>query len=156
MGAVLWGCIRWPKYWSFSFSISPSSEYSGLISPKIDWSDFLAVQGTFQESSPAPQFEGINSLVFCLLYGPALRTIRDLWEDHRLDYVDICRQSNVSAFQHTVSVCHRFPAEKQCLLFHGCSHHLQWSWSPRRGNLSLLPHFSLLFAMQQWGWMPWS
>ena len=39
-------CIRWPKYWSFSFSISPSSEYSGLISFRIDWFDLLAVQGT--------------------------------------------------------------------------------------------------------------
>ena len=41
-------CIRWPKYWSFSFSISPSKAYSGLISLKIDWFDFLAVQGTFR------------------------------------------------------------------------------------------------------------
>ena len=41
-------CIRWPKYWSFSFSISPSNEYSGLISFKIDWFDLLAVQGTFK------------------------------------------------------------------------------------------------------------
>ena len=40
--------IRWPKYWSFSFSISPSSEYSGLISFQIDWFDFLAVQGTLK------------------------------------------------------------------------------------------------------------
>ena len=40
-------CIRWPKYWSFSFSISPSNEYSGLISLKIDWFDLFAVQGTF-------------------------------------------------------------------------------------------------------------
>ena len=40
--------IRWPKYWSFSFSISPSNEYSGLISFRIDWSDLLAVQGTFR------------------------------------------------------------------------------------------------------------
>ena len=39
-------CIRWPKYWSFSFSISPSSEYSGLISVRIDWLDLLAIQGT--------------------------------------------------------------------------------------------------------------
>ena len=52
--------IRWPKYWSFSFNISPSNEYSGLISFRIDWFD-LAVQGT-QESSPAPQFKVINSL----------------------------------------------------------------------------------------------
>ena len=41
-------CIRWPKYWSFSFSISPSNEYSGLISFGIDWSDLLAVQGTLK------------------------------------------------------------------------------------------------------------
>ena len=42
--------IRWPKYWSFSFSISPSSEYSGLISFRIDWFDLLAVQGTLKDA----------------------------------------------------------------------------------------------------------
>ena len=41
-------CIRWPKYWSFSFSISPSNEYSGLISFRMDWLDLVAVQGTFK------------------------------------------------------------------------------------------------------------
>ena len=41
-------CIRWPKYWSFTFSISPSNEYSGLISLRMDWSDLLAVQGTLK------------------------------------------------------------------------------------------------------------
>ena len=41
-------CIRWPKYWSFSFSISPSNEYSGLISFRMDWFDLLAVQGTLK------------------------------------------------------------------------------------------------------------
>ena len=44
-------CIRWPKYWSFSFSISPSSEYPGLISFRMDWLDLLAVQGTLQHHS---------------------------------------------------------------------------------------------------------
>ena len=52
----------------------------------------------FQESSPVPQFKGINSLAFCLLYGPALTTERDYWEDNSLDYMDLCQQSNVSAF----------------------------------------------------------
>ena len=51
-------CIRWPKYWSFSFSICPSNEYSGLISFRIDWFDLLEVQGT-QESSPILQFKSI-------------------------------------------------------------------------------------------------
>ena len=53
-------CIRWLKYWSFSFNISPSSEYSGLISFKIDWFDLLAVQETLK-ASPTPQFKSINS-----------------------------------------------------------------------------------------------
>ena len=44
-------CIRWPKYWSFNFSISPSNEYSGLISFRIDWFDLLAVQGTLKHHS---------------------------------------------------------------------------------------------------------
>ena len=57
-------CIRWLKYWNFSFSISPSNEFSGLISLRIDWFNLFAVQ----ESSPAPQFESNNSLVFSLLY----------------------------------------------------------------------------------------
>ena len=60
-------CIRWPKYWSFSFSTSPSNEYSGLISFRMDWLDLLTVQGT-QESSPAPQFKSINSLVLSSFY----------------------------------------------------------------------------------------
>jgi len=63
--------IRWPKYWSFSFIISPSSEYSGLISFRMDWLDLLAVQGT-QEFSPTPQFKSINSLVLSFLYSPTL------------------------------------------------------------------------------------
>ena len=48
-------CIRWPKYWSFSFSISPSNEYSGLISFSIDWFDLLEIQGTLEEFSPTTQ-----------------------------------------------------------------------------------------------------
>ena len=54
--------MRWPKYWSFSFSISPSNEHPGLISFRMDLLDLLAVQGT-QESFPTPQFKSINSLV---------------------------------------------------------------------------------------------
>ena len=50
-----------------------------------------------QESSPAPQFKGINSLAFCLLYSPALTTVHDHWEDNSLEYMDLCQQSNVSA-----------------------------------------------------------
>ena len=52
--------MRWPKYWSFSFSISPSNEHPGLISFRMDWLDVLAVQGTL-EFSPIPQFKSIHS-----------------------------------------------------------------------------------------------
>ena len=62
-------CIRRPKYWSFSFGINPSNEYSALISFRMDWFDLLAVQGTLK-SSPTSQFKSINSLGFSLLYGP--------------------------------------------------------------------------------------
>ena len=63
--------IRWTKYWSFSFSISPSNEYSGLISFRIDWIDLLAVQRTLKSI-----LQSINSLVPSLLYGPTLTLTR--------------------------------------------------------------------------------
>ena len=78
-------CIRCPKYWLFSFSISPSNEYSELISYKIDWFDLLAVQGDSQESSPSPQFKSINFLVLSLLYSPTLTSIHDYWKNHCFD-----------------------------------------------------------------------
>ena len=89
--------IRWSKYWSFSFNISPSNEYSRLISFRIDWFDLLAVQRTPQESSVAPQFENINSSVLSLLHGPTLTSVHDYWKNHRFDSMELCWQSNVSA-----------------------------------------------------------
>ena len=90
--------IRWPKYWSFSFSISLFSEYLGLISFRIDWFDLLAVQGKSQESSPALQFKSINSLALSLLSGPTLTSVCDSWKDHSFDYSDLCQQNDVFAF----------------------------------------------------------
>ena len=66
---------------SFSFSISPSSDYSGLIPFRIDWFDRLAVQGHL-ESSPAPQFESIIVLALSLLYGATLSSVHDYWKNH--------------------------------------------------------------------------
>ena len=77
--------ISWPKYWSFSFSISPSSEYSELISFRMDWLDLLAVQRAPQESSPTPQFRSINSLMFRFLYSPSLTSIHDYWKNYSFD-----------------------------------------------------------------------
>ena len=76
-------CIRWPKYWSFSFSISPSNEYSGLISFRMDLSPCSPRDS--QESSPIPQFKSINSLVLSFLYSPSLTFIHDYWKKHSFD-----------------------------------------------------------------------
>ena len=81
--------IRWPKYWSFSFSISPSNDYSRLISFRIDWFGFLAVQGTLK-SLLQHQFKSINSLALSLLYGPTLKSIHDYWKSHSFNYMDLC------------------------------------------------------------------
>ena len=87
--------IMWPKYWSFSISISPSNEHSGLISLKMDWVGSLCSPRDSQESSPAPQFENINSLAFSLLYGLTLKSIHDYWKNHSFEYLDLCWQSNM-------------------------------------------------------------
>ena len=71
-------CIRWPEDWSFS--MSPSKEYSGLLSFRIDWFDFLQSKGDSQESSPTPEFKSINSLSLSYLYGPTLTPIHDCWK----------------------------------------------------------------------------
>ena len=91
-------CIRWPKYWHFSFSISPSNEYLGLISfRKLVWSPWNPRDS--QKSSSTSQFESISSLVLSLLYGPTLTSVHDYWKSHSFDYTDLCQQSQVSAYQ---------------------------------------------------------
>ena len=72
-------CIRWPKYWSFSFSISPSNEYSGLISFRMDWLDLLAVRGILKSLLQCHSSKSTNSSVFSFLYGPTLTSIHDYW-----------------------------------------------------------------------------
>ena len=91
-------CIRWPKYWSFSFSIHPFNEYSGLISFRVDWFDLLAVHGTLKSLLQHHNSKNINSSVLNLLYGPTLTSVHDYWKNHRFDYRELCQQSDVSAF----------------------------------------------------------
>ena len=71
--------IKWPKYWSFS--ISSSNEYSGLIAFRIDWFDLLAAQGTLK-STPTTQFKSISSSALNFLYSPTLISIHDYWKNH--------------------------------------------------------------------------
>ena len=89
--------IMWPNYWSFSFSNSPSNEYSGLISFRIDSFD-LAVQGTLKSLL---QHHSSKALIFqCSTFFivPTVTSIHDYWKNHSFDYKDLCQQSNVSAF----------------------------------------------------------
>ena len=83
-------CIRWPKYWSFSFSISPCSEYSGLISFRIDWFDLLAVQGTVK-SLLQHHSSKVSILWHSAFFMVQLsQSIHDYWKNHSFDYMDLC------------------------------------------------------------------
>ena len=84
-------CIRWPKYWSFGFSMNPSNEYLGLISFRMDWLDLLVVQGTLKSllqyhSSKASIFRCSAFFFFPrFLHSPTLTFIHDYWKNHSLD-----------------------------------------------------------------------
>ena len=83
--------IRWPKTWSFSFSISPSNEYSGLISFRIHWFDLLAVQGTHK--TLLQQHSLKTSIIQCstFVYRPVLLSMHDYWKNSSSDYTNLCR-----------------------------------------------------------------
>ena len=76
--------VRWPRFWSFSFSISSSNEYPGLISFRMDWLDLLVVLGTLK-SVLQHQFKSINSSVLSFLYSPTLTSIPDYRKTHSFD-----------------------------------------------------------------------
>ena len=76
--------IRWPKYWSFIFSISPSNEYSELISFRIYWLDILAVQGTLR-SLLQHHSSKASASVLSFLYGSTFTSIHDYWKNHSFD-----------------------------------------------------------------------
>ena len=90
-------CIRWPKCWSFSFSISPSNEYSGLI--LLRWTGWISLL-----SKGLPRVFSNNrvkkhhSLVLDLLYGLTVISVHDYWKNYGLDCMNLCQQSNISVF----------------------------------------------------------
>ena len=91
-------CIRWPQDWSFSFSISPSNEYSGLISFRMDWLDLHAVQGTLksllQHRSSKASILRPSAFFIVQLSHPYMTT----GKSHSIDETDLCWQSNASTF----------------------------------------------------------
>ena len=89
--------IRCPKYQSFSFSISPSNEYSGLISFRTDWFD-LAVQATFKSLLQHHNSKASILQHLAFFNGSTLTSIHNYWKNHSFDYMDLCQQSDISAF----------------------------------------------------------
>ena len=112
--------IRWPKYWSFIFNNSLSNEYSRLTYFRMDWLDLLAVQGTLKESSAAPQFKSINSLVLSLSYGLILTWYMTTEKNHSSDYIQTMVGKVMSLLFNTLS---RF-----VIAFLPRSKHLLISW----------------------------
>ena len=105
--------IRWPKYWSFSFSISPSNEYSGLISFRIDWFDLLAVQGTLKSLL---QHHSSKASILSLLFGSTLTSVDDYWKNYSFDYTDLCRKVMSLLFNTLSRFVTAFLPKSKCLL----------------------------------------
>ena len=96
--------IKWPKYWSFSFSISPSDEYSRLISFSVDWFDLLAVHGTLKSLLQCHRSKA--SILWCsAFFMVQLTSVQDYWKNHSFDYMDLFWQSDVVALLVAIRAC---------------------------------------------------
>ena len=120
--------IRWPKYWRFSFSISPSNEYSGLISFRMDWLDLLAVQGTLK--SLLQHHSSKATIRQCsAFFIVQLTSIHDYWKNITLARWTIIGKVISLHFNMLSRLVITFlPRSKP--LWISCCHHLQWFWSP--------------------------
>ena len=145
--------IRWPKYWNFSFSINPSYEYSGLISYRIDWFDFLAgsLKSFLQLHSSKALVLQCSAFYIVQLSHPYMTTGKT---------IALTRWTFVSKvmsllFNMLSRLIIAFLPRSKCLL-------ISWLQSPSAVILepkkikSVTPLFAHLFAMKWWDWMPWS
>ena len=126
--------IRWPKYWSFSFSISTSSEYSGLISLRMDWLDLLAVQRTLksllQQYSSKASILRHSAFFIVHLSHPYMTTGKTIALT-RWTFVRKVMFLLFNMLSRLIIAFSKSSSRNKCLLFNGSSHHLQWFWSPR-------------------------
>ena len=119
-------CIRWPKYRSFSFSISPSNKYSGLISFRMDLLDLLAAQGTLKSLLQHHSWKASVLWRSAFFVIELSTSIHDYWQNHSFDSMNLCRQNNVSAFTNLVKYnlkCFKSSVAKKMLavsLAHSC------------------------------------
>ena len=125
-------CIRWPKYWSFSFSISLSNEHSGLISFRMDWLDLLAVQGTLK--SLLQHYSSKTSILWCSAFfivqlsHPHMTTGKTIALTRRT-FVDKVMSLLFNMLSRLVLT---FLPRRKHLLISWLHQHLQWFWSPKK------------------------
>ena len=144
-------CLRWPKYWSFSFSISPSNEYSGLISFRTDNSSRDS-----QESSLTPQFKIINSSALSFLYSPTLTSIHDYWKTIALTRWTFVGKVMSLLFNMLSRLVIVFLPKSKCLLilwFQSPSAVILESKKIKSLTVSIVPPS---ISVEWWDWMPWS
>ena len=131
-------CIRWPKYWSFSFSVSPSNEYSGLISFRIDWFELLAGQGIlkslFQHHTSKASILQCSAFFIVQLSHPYMTTEKTIALTRRT-FVD----KVMSLFFNMLSRLVITFLPRSVFYFHGCNQHLQWFWSPPKIKSDTVP-----------------
>ena len=134
LGLFQWvsSSYRWPKYWSFSFNISPSNEYSGLISFRMDWLDPLAVQETLksliQHYSSKISILWHSAFITVQLSHPYMTTGKTI---ALARWTFVCKEISL-LFNMLSRLVIAFLPRNKCLLVHGCKYHLQWFWSPRK------------------------
>ena len=123
-------CIRWPKYWSFSFRICPSSEYSGLISLRIDWLEILAVQGILksllQQHSSKSSILNYSAFFTVQISHPYMTTRKPISLTRRT-FVGKVMSLLFNMLSRLVII---FLPRSKSLLISWLHHHLQWFWSP--------------------------
>ena len=125
--------IRWPKYWSFSFNVSPSNEHPGLISSRMDWLDLLAVQGTLksllQHHSLKASILRLSAFFIVQLSHPYMTTGKTIALT-RWTFVDKVMSLLFNMLSSLVITF--LPRSKHLLIswLQSCTHHLQWFWSP--------------------------
>ena len=125
-------CIRWPKYWSFNFSISPSNEYSWLISFRMVWLNLFAFQGTFksllQHHNSKASILQCSAFFIVQLSRPYMTTGKTITLT-RQTFVDKAMSLLFNMLSRLVIT---FFQGAGVFSFHGCSYHLQWFWNSRR------------------------
>ena len=132
-------CIRCSNYWSFSSSISPSNEYPGLISFRIDWFDLLAVQGTLR--SLLQNHDSKGSVLWCSAFFMSPTLSLQLSHPYMTTgkVITLIIWTFVGKLVSLLfNIVIAFLQEASIFKCHGCSHHQQWFWSPRKKNLSFL------------------